>query len=85
MSIVEAAIAIHKSSSKKIKMEPEIIDFFRIIEILSPRICKFLKFNFKIGLSKRYTRKLNSQEDRLTPFVYDINSIANYIETEINY
>ena len=43
MSIVKVAVTIHKSSSNKMKMEPEIINFFRIIEILLPRVYEFLK------------------------------------------
>jgi len=85
MSIVEAAVTMYKSSSNKIKMEPEIIDFFRLMEMLLPRACEFLKANFKISLSKRYIRELNSKEDRLTPFVCNINSIVEHMETEINF
>ena len=84
MSIVKAAVTMCKSSRNKIKMEPEVIDFFRLMETLSPRACEFLKSNFKISPFKRHMRELNSKEDRSTPFMCDINSIVEHMEIEIN-
>ena len=47
ITILEALVVIFKSSSNKIKMKPELLDFFRLVNILSPQVCKFLKANFK--------------------------------------
>ena len=59
--VLEGPVPMHKSSSNKTKIEPELLDFFLLVDTLSPRTHTFLKMNFKLGLSKRHTRKLNTR------------------------
>ena len=52
-------------------MELEVLDFFRLVDALSPRACEFLKEKFKLGPSKRHMKKLNSREASVAPFECD--------------
>ena len=83
MHLLEAVEMSCKSESKRVTHKGIGLDFFQVVQSLSPRIEYFFRSNLGVGPSKNCISTLNNKMDRCTLFKCDVKSIINNMKDAI--